>query len=322
MASNKLKSACLSALSIALLATPITWASDVKAPVNDADVVLVKNSLTTVTKADFYTELRRLPEEYRGGVELSEENIVKKIDGILLNKSLAAQARQQKIDSELEVKQAFAWMMDKGLAQMVMERLVSKAEAEFDTKKADYEPRAKEIYKTSPEKYSEPATVTASHVLIGLDKHKEDEALKLAQEVRKLALEGKPFDELALKYSDDPSVKTNKGDMGSFTTGRMVKPFEDAVFALAKPGDISEPVKTQFGIHIIRLQEKKPARLKPYEDVRHTIMAELRAEYVGRIRAEHVAKINSDKATFINKEAITSLKKKAPEKAKLDAVLK
>ena len=308
MASNTLKCKCVYALSLAILVVPFTWAAEVKSAVNDEDVVLVRNSLTTVTKADFFMELRRLPEDYRGGVLLSETNIVKTLDGILLNKSLAVQARQLKIDSEPEVKQAFQWMMEKGLAQMRMERLIKEAGAEFTAKQMEFEPRAKEIYKTSPEKFTEKAAASAAHILIGLDKRSKQEALKLAQEVRKLALEGKPFDELATQYSDDPSAKTNKGDLGTFTAGKMVKPFEDAAFALAKPGDISEPVETQFGFHIIRLQDKKPDRLKPFDEVRSAIMEEMKEQYINQKRSEHVAKINSDTGAIVNKEAVATLK--------------
>lgn len=285
------------------------WSASTGAVVKDDEVVLVKNSLTTVTKADFYTELRRLPAEYRGGVETSAQRIQKIVDNILMSKSLAAEARMLKIDSEPEIQRMFNWLKEKGLAQIRLERLDEDATATFKAKEADYEQRAQEIYKTNTAKYTEPATVTVSHVLISLDHRSREDALKRAEEVYKLALEGTAFTELVAQYSDDPSSKQNNGNLGNFGPGKMVKPFEDVAFALDKPGAISTPVETPFGFHIIRLESKRAARLKAYEEVRGSIMEELRIKYVSDIRAEHMHKIDDDNATTVNQEAIDSLKK-------------
>ncbi|MCA9647804.1 MAG: peptidyl-prolyl cis-trans isomerase [Myxococcales bacterium] len=101
-------------------------------------------------------------------------------------------------------------------------------------------------------------TVTASHILIGYkgaqrakSERSKDEAKKLADKIAKEAkAKGADFGALAKKYSEGPSGPKG-GDLGPFTRGRMVKPFSDAAFAL-KPGDVSEPVETPFGYHIIK----------------------------------------------------------------------
>ncbi len=106
--------------------------------------------------------------------------------------------------------------------------------------------------------------VKARHILISYkgargsksDRTKE-EALKLAQKIAKEAKTGKlSFNYLAEKYSDDPSAKTNKGDLGYFTWGQMVDPFQKVAFAL-KPGQISEPVETVYGYHIIKVEDHR-----------------------------------------------------------------
>ncbi len=106
--------------------------------------------------------------------------------------------------------------------------------------------------------------VKASHILIAykgargsrVNRTKED-ALKLAQKVAAEAKSGKSFAYLAEKYSDDPSVKSNKGEMGYFTWGRMVGPFQEAAFRM-KPGEISDPVETSYGFHIIKVEDRRP----------------------------------------------------------------
>ena len=89
--------------------------------------------------------------------------------------------------------------------------------------------------------------VRASHILVKT----EDEAKNLLAEISS----GKSFSELAEEYSMCPSG-ANGGDLGYFGRGMMVKPFEDAAFGLEKVGQISEPVQTQFGWHLIQLTGK------------------------------------------------------------------
>lgn len=105
--------------------------------------------------------------------------------------------------------------------------------------------------------------VRASHILIPLkaDATPADTlaAYTKAMEVRKLVMENRPFDSLAVAYSGDPSAKHNGGDLGFFTAFRMVYPFEDAAYKL-KVGEVSPPVRTRFGYHIIKVTDRRPAR--------------------------------------------------------------
>ena len=88
-----------------------------------------------------------------------------------------------------------------------------------------------------------------------------DEARALAEELRQRILDGEDFATLAAEYSDDLGSGQNGGDLDWFGLGAMVAPFEEAAFALA-PGEISEPVETQFGYHLIEVLEKDDARPK------------------------------------------------------------
>lgn len=96
-------------------------------------------------------------------------------------------------------------------------------------------------------------SVKASHILL----EKEDEAKAMLERVKK----GENFNELALQYSKDPSAKQNKGDLGYFRKGQMVEPFEKAAFSM-KAGQISEPVKTDYGYHIIKVEDIKIDKLE------------------------------------------------------------
>jgi peptidyl-prolyl cis-trans isomerase C len=91
--------------------------------------------------------------------------------------------------------------------------------------------------------------VHAKHILVAT---KED-----AEAIKAELATGQAFEVLAMEKSTDPSAKQNGGDLGFFQRGQMVGPFEEAAFAMTEPGQLSDPVETQFGWHIIRFEEKR-----------------------------------------------------------------
>lgn len=109
-------------------------------------------------------------------------------------------------------------------------------------------------------------SVKASHILLDT----KEEAEKILQRVKA----GEDFNELAKENSKDPSAKENSGDLGYFKHGDMVEPFEKAAFAM-KPGEISDTVQTDFGFHIIKVEDKK---LEKYEDVKEQIKANIQKD--------------------------------------------
>jgi len=135
-----------------------------------------------------------------------------------------------------------------------------------------------EYYETESDQYFEPKKVKARHILLKSEnKEKDAEVLKQAEALVAQASKGDDFEKLAKKNSDDKATADKGGDLGYFKKGDMTKPFEEAAFAM-KPGDISKPVKSQFGWHIIKVEDVKEARTKPLDEVKESIEAELRKE--------------------------------------------
>ncbi len=132
---------------------------------------------------------------------------------------------------------------------------------------------AKEFYQKNIDKFKRPEMVHARHILV----KSEEEAKKIIDELKKTPkdkLKAK-FIELAKTKSVGPSGKRG-GDLGFFRKGQMVKPFSDAAFSL-KPGEFTKtPVKTQFGYHIIYVEEKKAASTVPFEQVKEKIKQQLK----------------------------------------------
>lgn len=135
-------------------------------------------------------------------------------------------------------------------------------------------------YNNNQKKYQQPATVHARHILLKVDKKANPERVaekrEKALEIMEQAKAGKNFAGLAEKYSEGPS-KEKGGDLGTFERDDMAKPFSEKAFSMA-PGEISEPVRTRFGWHIIKVEEKTDESVKPLAEVKDEIRKTLAME--------------------------------------------
>jgi peptidyl-prolyl cis-trans isomerase D len=131
-------------------------------------------------------------------------------------------------------------------------------------------------YEQNKARYGTDEQRRASHILVTPEGGDKAAARKKAEQLL-AQVKAKPgdFEKLARENSKDPGSAAQGGDLGFFGKGMMVKPFEDAVFAM-KPGDISDVVESDFGFHIIKVTEVKPAQVKPFEQVKGDIERDLR----------------------------------------------
>ena len=135
-------------------------------------------------------------------------------------------------------------------------------------------------YRQNLARYQTPEKRHARHILLKADENSSSTThasqLATAEEVKAKAEAGENFITLAETYSEGPT-KVNGGDLGSFSRGQMVKPFDDAVF-LMQEGEVSEVVKTRFGYHVILLEEIFPATTRPLAEVQEELSKELQTE--------------------------------------------
>jgi len=139
---------------------------------------------------------------------------------------------------------------------------------------------AKDFYDKNPDKFKQAEQVRASHILIRVDKAADEAAKKKARAeidgVMKKIKAGGDFAKLAQEHSQDGSASQG-GDLNYFERGAMVEPFNKVAFEL-KPGQISDVVQTDFGYHIIKVADRKPARTVPFEEVQPRIKDFLASE--------------------------------------------
>jgi peptidyl-prolyl cis-trans isomerase D len=164
----------------------------------------------------------------------------------------------------------------------VRARYVAYRRGEFETLAKPSEEQIRKIYDERLEdRFTDPEEVRARHILISFQPDADDatkaKARAEAEDLLKQARSGADFAELAKKHSKDLGSAPKGGDLGFFPRGRMVPAFDAAAFGL-EPGKISDLVETQFGFHIIKLEEKRPGGPRPFEVAREQIEKELTAE--------------------------------------------
>jgi peptidyl-prolyl cis-trans isomerase C len=151
-------------------------------------------------------------------------------------------------------------------------------------------------YKSHPESFTRPEQVRARHILLQPDMDGGDQAKENAkrqlEELKKEIEGGADFGDLASKHSKCPSSQRG-GDLGFFERGRMAKPFEDAAFAL-KPGELSDIVVTKFGYHLIKLEERRPPKLLPFDDVKEKLTEHLRREKVKEALGSYLKQLRQE----------------------------
>jgi parvulin-like peptidyl-prolyl isomerase len=185
---------------------------------------------------------------------------------------------------------------------------IKTAEANEWLAKPENERKVKDYYESHKKDYSQQEQVRARHILIKAvdgDKDSENKAFAKANDLEKQLKAGADFAALAKKNSDDPGSKDKGGDLGFFARGSMVPAFEKQAFD-AKIGEVSAPVKSEFGYHIIQVQEKKPASERKFDDAKteiaqtiiardrsHEAVAQLEKELKGADAAKAVSSIAS-----------------------------
>jgi peptidyl-prolyl cis-trans isomerase D len=163
-------------------------------------------------------------------------------------------------------------------------------------------------YEAAKETYRQPEQVKAQHILVSVDASatpEQDAAARAkAEEALAKARAGADFAQLVTQYSDEPGAAERAGDLGFFGRGQMVPEFEKAAFSM-QPGEVSDLVKTSFGYHVIKVNDRRAESIRPFE--------EMRAEIEGRL-AEDRAKEQAREAINSARARLEQMKPVTPEK--------
>jgi len=272
-----------------------------------ADDVLVSSPEAVLNRSDWTAELTRVPADQRLAFATSAQRVETSLNNLLVNRTLAYRARERGMDKDPVVQRRLMLETDRALAALMVERIENEAGAEFDRATEKNVARARELYLINRAKHVVPEEIDVSHILFDVTKRGKDAALAAANDARAKLLAGTDITQLAPTLSDDSSVTRNKGRLDSGPRGRFDPTFEAAAFALKNPGDVSEPVLTRFGYHVIKLEGRQPARQMPFDEVRSLILGEMRQKYIDDARDSVVAAIRRNPRLEINQKAVEGL---------------
>ncbi|TNF43910.1 MAG: peptidylprolyl isomerase, partial [Epsilonproteobacteria bacterium] len=207
-------------------------------------------------------------------------------------------ARKEGIDQKAEFKRNMEKLKDELLVNMWMKTQMDNAMVSDSEAKAFYDKNAA--------KFMQEATMHARHILVANENDAKD-IITTLKSLNGEALKTK-FIELAKSKSTGPSAP-NGGDLGTFTKGQMVPEFSKAVWALEDGQITTEPVKTQFGYHVIYLEKKTAAQPMPYEKVKNQIITSLKQQQF-TAKITEMAKELKSKANIVDmtKESNTTKK--------------
>lgn len=240
-----------------------------------SDPVVFEAGGRKMTRSEFDSLMRNLPENVR--VQLgpdspeSRRRLAEQLAEIM---SYAAEARRLGVPEKPAVQVQLFLQQESTLASLLYQH--------FNESSRPTEQQLDAYYNTHKGEFE---TARARHILVrfqgsrvplreGQKDLAPEEALARAQALRQRILKGEDFAEIARAESDDAGSGRNGGDLGSFGRGRMIAEFEDAVFTLPV-GEVSQPVKTQFGYHLIQVQERS---VRPFAEVRTDLERRLATE--------------------------------------------
>lgn len=256
-----------------------------------AQPVLVQGAGVALTAADITAEAQRsIPPESRKLVLEQTGNVKRLAGNLFVRRAMAVQAERDGLMNDPLVQAALQIARDKVLSDARLAQI----DAANKPDEATVEAYAQAQYKADDKRFQVTEEVRARHILLAVPSGQDDEVKALAEKLLADLRAGASFEALAKEHSADPGSAAQGGDLGFFAAGRMVPEFDKAVFGLTQPGALSEPVRSQFGYHLIRLEERRGAGKRAYASVRDELIKEAQTKLANEARFRERDRILQD----------------------------
>jgi hypothetical protein len=255
----------------------------------DPTVVFAARGDVELTQIELDGAFTGIPKPARLMYIRDGEKVDQLVIALLQRKAIAADAAKTGFDQDPVIAARVQLAAEKELAEAWLQHMVENAP------EADYMALGREDFLLDPESYRSEEVLDLSHILIGTDSRSSDQAELVANQLfEQLLADPQQFDELVREYSDDPSKNVNGGRFPEVRKGQMVESFEKAAFAIEKQGDISKPVRTDYGYHLIRLNGKSGGEIPQFEQVQAEAVQRARVKHLNNIRESYLKRIASD----------------------------
>lgn len=267
-----------------------------------------------ITRADWDRALSKLPETMRWEFATNPKRVQDMLNNLLYVKTLAAQARADGVQPTATDLEPRPGAPNKGsvdperaLANAELRHIDDASVKAFDADQAGFEKKAREIYTVDVDKYKLPEQRVFSDIAVSIAAHGDDGAKARAAEARAKVVAGGDWNAITREYSDDAGTKDKGGKLPPMSESELPSEIAKDLLVLKKPGDISEPIKTDVAWHIARLDAINPRRTQTFDEVKPSIMATLRAQYIANQRNLRFEEINRDPTLKLNRLAIDKL---------------
>lgn len=266
------------------------------------DTPLIVDGAIKVDAADFEGNILRIPENKRGEFRTSYDRVAAVVDNIFVARALAARARAAGLDNDPQVQRRLVQLQDAFLADLYVK------EMEREAPVIDLEQRARELFKADQAKYVKPEHVYIQQILITLKGRTRETALELARKVRDEAKSGKEdFLALAARYSEDPDLRRNGGDLGYMGKSSFPAPLTQVIATLKEKGEVPEPVESERGFHVVRFIDRKKEAPMKYEDVKRKLI-ETEKDQINKRRLEDlIASIKKSPTVVVHPENVEKM---------------
>jgi len=275
------------AFAVALFGAPITsaFADDAKDALKvDSSKVVATIDGKPITEGDLAVAESEIGGDM--GTMPAAQKRTSLLEFLIDNQLFAEAAQEQKLDQGADYETRLQYLKRRALREAYFEKVIKASVSDADARKI-YDDQVKLL---KPEE-----EVSARHILV----ETEDQAKALKEKLDK----GADFAQLAKENSKDPGSKDDGGNLGYFGHGQMVPQFEDIVFKLKK-GEVSDPVKTQFGWHLIKLEDRRAKQPPAFEIVKDRIVQSLLLQKAQKTATDLRAKAKIDVVDPVIKKAV------------------
>jgi peptidyl-prolyl cis-trans isomerase C len=269
--------------------------------------VIAESPRAKVTRADYDAELAKLPPADRAIFASSRPRLVQMLNNLYLNRAVASDAHASGLDRDPVLAAQIQIQVEKILTQAMLSKLDLATAAAFDADPEKYAGRAREIYVTQSDRYRISQRVRVAHLLIKIGPDGDEAAQARAEALRARAVAGTPFKDLVREASDDNATSGKGGDLGFIDPKKYDPDFVAAALALQAPGDLSPVVKSKGGYHLIVLKERTTAGMKPFDEVKPEIMAEIRKKLQEDARQAYIEKMFVDPPPKVDEALIDQI---------------
>jgi peptidyl-prolyl cis-trans isomerase C len=250
----------------------LALAKDTDAASPPPEMVVARIGDRTITREAVDLRVNKMSRKRRR--KPSDAEVATLVDRLVEQTLFAEEARLLGLNKDPQVQMLIQETLDKMLANLYVHRHLLPGIQVSEAEVAEY-------YRGHKSQWKQPGTVRARHILLRVDRQATASAVQAVEaralEIRRRLASGEDFVQLAGAFSEDTGTKNKGGDLGFFDRKGKARPISDTAFAL-KDGEISQPVRSSVGYHILQTLEHRPPGVKPLEDVKGQIRSRLLRE--------------------------------------------